>query len=147
MTADAELPEDGPDDGTAEAGPAGDWMLELFVEGLESHPDSSMDITLYVGGIVVSGRLVSGATWFEQAAVRIRSISTGDGVEGMASAFDEAAAQLRAESSVAGSDFVHVIGAQVLAPGAASELPSGFWRGQLSRVDAWSVGRMSRTPS
>ena len=127
-----------------------DWHLQLLVEDANDF-GVELPITLFVAGAVVTGVLTSGKVYFDAFADRF---AAGWPVEGRA--------ELRASMASPGAvyprlgpgeksprkvpaRFIHLRDAQVVFP-AGNQPTTGdglLWRGRLSEVAAYSLGRMA----
>ena len=115
-----------------------DWILDLWVTLAENQEDpdaEGIDITLSVGGMLMSGRLISVRKFFEMhdKGTMKRHISKLINEE-----FDGS----RDESDERVYEFIHLrdvryagIGGSVLACG-----PDSVWRGRIDRVDGFQIG-------
>jgi hypothetical protein len=121
-----------------------DWLLrELITSDVGQH--FGLEITLQVGGLLVSGTLVDGGTYFADSGVR-------DVLERCLDADDPNAAryQLTKWASDFYSDdrersplYVHLKDARFFSPGCFEPMPraSGrWWRGRLSEVSGFMLG-------
>jgi hypothetical protein len=147
--------------------PAGDGR-DPYLEALVSAANTyglSFDVTLHVSGVIVSGRLISGAVFFRQLAETLRGITSGaDAPEGaeatremLAGIYDAAAEvfedqverEQTKDSDTGGQRLgaavahIHLRDAAIWTPGAGGALPSGLWRGRLSHVSGWSHGALA----
>ncbi|OZD38794.1 MULTISPECIES: hypothetical protein [Nocardiaceae] len=123
-----------------------DWALVSLVRVVDRVQGFEMGVTLHVSGTVVSGLLISGATYFSLLAKKV--------AQGAAAAEDKRARKALADlfidiggtySDVADAgepsiSYLHLRGASVFAPGASYALPETLWRGRLSQVSGWSLG-------
>lgn len=139
-----------------------DYLLRILVD-VVNRGRLSFDITVTVGGKLVSGHLVSAATWFDGVASLI-DIQGGEGgvalsipfrqlrddyrVHGMLSGLEwEIKADSESEEGtkpVGSSDslpvFIHLKDAAIWH--GSTDLRVGYWRGRLCEVQGWSLGRM-----
>jgi hypothetical protein len=125
-----------------------DWHLQLLVEDANDF-GVEVPITLFVAGAVVTGILTSGKVYFERFA--------DDFAAGWP---PEARAQIRASMATPGevypllepgaksqrkrpAQFIHLRDAQVVLP--TRNLPGGglLWRGRLTEVAGYSLGRIA----
>ena len=143
-------------------GPGEDVLLAVLVQAsnASADPDTSLSITLTVGGLVVSGDLVPAWVWLREVREILGSAS-GTGVDGMAHVFGmladdalgdvlirdatgdvedpEAATGESAEQRLPTT--VHLARARILGAHHSQELAGGLWRGRLSHVSGWTFGR------
>lgn len=144
-------------------GPGEDLLLAVLVQASNSSadPETSVSITLTVGGLVVSGDLVPAWVWLREVRELLGGAS-GTGVDGMAKVFgmfaDDALGDVLIRDAtgdleeVAGPapdadadgrlpTSIHLARARVLGAHHSQELAGGLWRGRLSHVSGWTFGR------
>lgn len=135
--------------------PLADGFLELLVRIANSQKEFSPGLTLFVGGSTISGRLASGAEYFDwfastmadsmsdaaaRASTREYFLSIGQASFGP---WNEA--PLAPPSPRDHHHFIHLKGARVFHPG-APPLPvnQGVWlRARLSAIDGFALGLLS----
>lgn len=137
-----------------------DYSLETL-QALANDVGVTIPITLTVGGLVISGDLVSGKDYFESAAVNMRSAQTTDSTGGgpiealqslpdrLAQFFDGYANDypLRrdreedADAADLAPRYVH-LGQATIRQGGGPTIKVGEWRGRLAVVSGWSLGRI-----
>ena len=130
-----------------------DWHLQLLVEDANDF-GVEVPITLFVPGGVVTGVLTSGKDYFELFADRFAAGWPKDGRAAIrASMASPGAVYPRlepGEKSPRGqpAQFIHLRDAQLI--GAFGGLPSSgdglLWRGRLTEVAAYSLGRLVGGP-
>jgi len=146
---------------------APDIVLAFLVDLINRIPGTEASVTLTVGGVLFSGLLISGRSYFEYLGEDV----AGDGTDEWRTAFaqffarfadiypeatpatvgaDEAEASDQADDA-AGSDevqtvYVHMRAVSVHTPGSEGTLDQGLWRGRLSQVDGWSMGTFGPKP-
>lgn len=147
---------------------APDVVLVLLVDLINRIPGTEASVTLTVGGVLFSGLLISGRSYFEY----LQEDVAGDGTDEWRTAFaqffaefadiypeakpaavgaDEAEESEEADAA-AGSDearstvYVHMRAVSIHTPGSAGTLNQGLWRGRLSQVDGWSMGSFGPKP-
>jgi hypothetical protein len=113
--------------------------------------DVEVDIglTLHVSGVVVSGDLISYDSYLKALAARLREDGPPecraereafarviDGGRGIST--DPA----DREGGAAPPYYIHLRAAVIHSPGGPGRLPRTLWRGRLSHVSAWSLGRL-----
>jgi hypothetical protein len=112
-----------------------------------------MGVTLHVNGQVISGRLISGATYWTESAEKLRASGEGpaDLLEAMASnmervadgyedAYADPEAVIKDPSMTA---FLHLRDARTLTPQGPTPTAGALWRGRLASVDGLSFGELS----
>ncbi|GEB13555.1 hypothetical protein GUY44_07080 [Pimelobacter simplex] len=122
-----------------------DPVLGLLADSIMAG-DSSLQVTLTVGGSLVTGVLVSRTKWINDLMDHYgEAVAYMDGFARAWSKMDAEAEQNPAEPAYAG--FLHLVEARVVSP--AGFLPNGdpgaFWRGRLSEVQGWSLGVLQAT--
>jgi hypothetical protein len=130
-----------------------DWHLQLLVEDANDF-GVEVPITLFVPGAVVTGVLTSGKDYFELFADRFAAGWPKDGraaIRASMASPGEVYPRLEpGQKSPRGqpAQFIHLRDAQLV--GAFGGLPSGgdglLWRGRLSEVAAYSLGRLVAGP-
>ncbi len=114
--------------------------------------EAQVAVRLFLPGMILSGLLVSAASYWEQVAVWLRQTSQEEDLASaeLAQAFLRQAEHLR-ERAAARSErpqtsaqaeplpHVHLADAVAFVPG-QSPLEVGLWRGRLSAVAGWSLG-------
>ena len=127
-----------------------DWWLQQLVEITNAESFEGVQITLQVGGLLVSGNLVSRDKYFEDGMAKapMSPFSTSpDNSRWVVENFG-AEAFREAEKSYVGpirTWFVHLRDAKVFHPGGAP-LPGNqgiWWRGKISAVDGFFFGGLT----
>jgi len=146
---------------------APDDILKLYVRVANEHAgdEAVMGVTLTVGGVVIAGDLISDRAW-AAAAHQLAAAGGDDEPLGFAGWRDffvqrqeknaertailderEDDAEPTDEQRIAHAEtspgFIHLRNAQVLQ--GVTMVPkdgNGLWRGRLSRVDGWFLGRL-----
>lgn len=130
-----------------EVGPdllAPDYILATLVE-LGNDAGLEVGIRLFVGGLVLSGTLVSGAKYFDDVAQAIEGDEPvgENGSNALAGLFKQVANKYRALTSDEDDDltveYIHLQDAWSHSPG-QNPLVVGSWRGRLSKIDGWALG-------
>lgn len=130
-----------------------DPFLETVVKLINELNDLSFGFTVNVGGVLVSGLLVSQKTYFEGLAGEITRTSQGtnlqlsDAVSKMWSMYGEKVDQIRAENPKLRPRHIHLKDARFFHPN-GNPIPTDkgvWWRGKLSAIDGFIMGSMSRT--
>jgi hypothetical protein len=129
-----------------------DWFLRSTISDL-TPLGVELGITVMVRGMVVSGTLISGAKYFEEMGNSFQSIggehqevtnAIGESWKAWKVLYDkpeDAPDDWKPEQT----SYIHLRDARIFAPGQSS-LPSNqgvLWRGKLSSVDGFSMGKMS----
>ncbi len=136
------------DDGVASAAKpqSEDWLLGQIVSVL-INGGLQIPVTLTIGGSIVTGTMISGYAYFEELAKTFESAPTTipslrDSIAGLMRGYTAIYPDNPAKES--GPDpFIHLKNAEFWAPG-QSPLAAGkevLWRGRLSSVDGFSIGR------
>ncbi|MFT4171086.1 MAG: gas vesicle accessory protein GvpU [Rhodocyclaceae bacterium] len=125
-----------------------DWYLQALVKIVNGR-EFGFPITLYVGGLVVSGELISGHKYFEGLGDQLTEFFGGPS--------DETAQAVRSFTFPAGiytepqegeevppPQYVHLRGARIFTP-AQDPIPTEgvWWRGRLACVDAFHFGTLA----
>lgn len=121
-----------------------DSVLMLLVRIANSSPGWSIDVTLWLPGGPVTGRLISGETWTSSLETALDDAGS-HGLTPLFEGLHERYAALAAAEDCDDDDpiYIHLIDARVMSgplliPGTQN---SGFtWRGRLSEVAYWAVG-------
>ena len=131
-----------------------DWLLELVSKF--AHSGVSQSVTLFVGGAVISGEIISGQDYFEEMA-KIAESANFHGPDGSEKILSEMSQGYRKfkkfydKPDDAGDDwttptdyYIHLKGARVFTSNGTIPGRGDFlWRGRISCVDAWSIGGMT----
>ena len=114
--------------------------------------DVEMGITLHVHGQMITGRLISGATYWAESAADLRAGGQGptELLEAMAESMEQVADEYRrmyAEDATDGDDpamaaFLHLRNAHTLGPQGPTPTDGAFWRGRLSSIDGFTFGEL-----
>lgn len=128
-----------------------DWFLKATLEVLVSR-GVEFKATLTVGGAIVSGTVISGATYFEELGNLLAAASAADGdmASLLGSQWKQYAAIYRKPDDAPDDwkspplGYIHLRKAHYFAPGQPS-IPAGgmLWRGKLSSIDGFSIGGFS----
>jgi hypothetical protein len=144
-----------PADLTPEAGGvashlAPDNVFELLVH-VANTTNVEMGITLHVHGQMITGRLISGATYWDEVAERLRSSGQGEEelIETLADSMEVVATQYRAtyadevvDEDLPMTAFIHLRDARTFGPSGPTPTDGALWRGRLSSVDGFSLGEL-----
>jgi hypothetical protein len=130
---------------------APDNILAMIVH-VANTSDVEIGITLHVNGLIVSGRLISGATYWAECAQDLREGGQGpaDLVEAMARSMTQVADRYRdaytdTEAIVEDPSitaFLHLRNAHTLTPQGPTPTDGALWRGRLASVDGVSFGQL-----
>ncbi|WRP06534.1 gas vesicle accessory protein GvpU [Rossellomorea aquimaris] len=128
-----------------ESGTGKDSILEFFVQATNKH-DFSLDITLNVNGAVITGTLVSAKEYFDSLSETFE-----DGSEVAQKLSEELAKAGEAidDNQSAEAHFIHLKNTKVYC-GDSKPTPSKgkiMWRGKLSEVDGFFLGKISESKS
>lgn len=129
-----------------------DWFLQSII-GVAVSSGVEIGVTLTIGGSIVSGTLISGATYFKELGEKLQSEPEGEhGIKHILGKGWSEYQNIYQKPSDAEEDwetpkanYLHLRNARYFAPGQQS-LPRdvGFlWRGKLSAVDAFALGALS----
>ena len=122
--------------------------LVALVDDVKAEGDAgiTIDLTLYVSGLVIPGTLISYRSYVRAFAAQVRrgvppefqvlGETLASGVE--LHIDDEAPARL---------DYIHLRDATVYMPGTPGYVSQELWRGRLSHVSAWSLGNSEPGPA
>lgn len=107
-----------------------DPLLSELITANAEMQEGNLEITLFVGGCVISGELTSTGEYFKKALPKVAVAMSGKG-------FD-------LESESMDVQYIHLLNAQVIVPGqeAMSENQGLTWRGKLASVDGFTIGRV-----
>ena len=120
-----------------------DQFLEALVTVANEGHVSELSITLWVGGQIVSGQLVSAARYLDETALLLEQSAHGHGVEQIVDIYR----RLALAAQVVSSDhdevpvYIHLLDATFGPTRSSVGEPRRHWRGRLSRVDGWILGR------
>jgi hypothetical protein len=122
-----------------------DWLLRMLVRQANDYAQE-MGITLYVGGLMVSGLLIGHVRYLELLSEVFRS-AHGSGRDSAIAIGDELKKASEAEKTLSPEDkndphFIHLRDVRFLSPGqpTTNGAENLIWRGRLACVDAWSLG-------
>lgn len=127
-----------------------DWFLQLLVK-MVNQSTISIGITLQVGGILVTGDLISGKAYFD---------GFGEDLSGPFKQFPDTAESIKETFAKCGEvyrvedpgkepppEFIHLKNAQFFIP-AARPIPTDngvWWRGRVTEVAGFVLGRLSHS--
>ncbi|MGD6872914.1 gas vesicle accessory protein GvpU [Sutcliffiella horikoshii] len=128
-----------------ELGARKDSILEFFVQAANSY-NFSLDISLNVNGAVISGTLISAKGYFETMS---ETFEDGNEIAQKISEQLAATGESFESSKGAEANFIHLKNTKVYC-GDSKPTPSEgkiLWRGKLSEVDGFFLGRISDSGS
>lgn len=127
-----------------------DWYLQALVETVNGK-DIEFPITLFVGGLIVSGQLVSGHKYFEGLGAQVTQFLGGpsDDVIETVKYFTspgEIYTKLKEATEIPPPQYIHLRGAKIFTPGQQPIPTEGaWWRGRLVSVDGFHFGSLAVT--
>lgn len=128
----------------------GDWFLQSLVETINGS-EAELGITLQMGGLLVSGQLISGHRWFEAFAEQIASgVADAEGREEVRAAYASYADVYRLEGSDLEDSplpqYIHLRDARYFgSDGNAVPSAAGvLWRGRIASVGSFHLGRFEQ---
>jgi hypothetical protein len=137
--------------GAIESGLTPDNIFELLVQ-VANTSEVELGVTLHVQGQVLTGKLISGETYWSETADRLRAQGAGPTklVETLATSMDRVADEYRSsfgedEPDDAGdpkSHFLHLRDARTLTPEGPVPTDGALWRGRIASIDGFSVGEL-----
>jgi len=125
-----------------------DWYLQALVETVNGK-DIEFPITLFVGGLIVSGQLTSGHKYFEGLGTQLTQFFGGpsdDTTEIIRYFTFPGDAYTRNEkgAKIPPPQYIHLREAKIFTPGQRPILAEGaWWRGRLACVDGFHFGLLS----
>jgi hypothetical protein len=138
---------------TAEDPPRTDWFLQGLVS-LATRVDMDYPVTLSVGGLLISGHVISGKRYFECLACEVVS-GLGDVDPAIKEAFAKIkdlgemySAPVEGESGLRElerPEYIHLQNARIFHPGMAVPIPTNrgmLWRGRLDAIDGFTLGAL-----
>ena len=125
-----------------------DGLLEMFVN-LANNASLEIGITLQVGGIIVSGILISGKKYFQGLACELRAnASINLAAEAIQNAMNDmsTAYVLSDNSEMLEPKFIHLREARILLSSPSnfsSDIRVAYWRGKLDCVEGFVLGELN----
>lgn len=131
-----------------------DWLLQSLIS-IVNNESASIPITLSVGGLLISGDMIGGKTYFDEFARQFKDGFTAISSETAATieeafkrlgdVYDPLQKEASSDASRAHPHLVHLKEAQIYhSGGQLSPTEKGvLWRGRLDAVDGFSLGRLS----
>lgn len=114
--------------------------------------ESCYEFALTVSGVLISGELIPAWQWHEDLAEQHRSQTDPSALEQLFDAYTARARSQATENSAVADltddepapNFIHLRGAQIFVSTRAIPTTTGMhWRGRLSEVSGWSIGRVT----
>lgn len=125
-----------------------DWLLQHMVTHANQVHDFRQPITLWVGGGMISGVLVSGTKFFDEYIAEFVKPLTPEAAESSERVLRNLGKNYYEpdpDPSAVNTVFIHLLDAKLWTPSGA--IPSGsrpgvIWRGRLSQVTGYSLGQI-----
>ncbi|MFP2927234.1 gas vesicle accessory protein GvpU [Pyxidicoccus sp. 3LG] len=129
-----------------------DWYLETLVH-IVTATRFSLEITLSVGGTLISGQLISGKEYLELTADQLASafMSLGVSAEGAKDIKEglsrpaQALYQDEKEAQSGGFGYIHLKNARIISGASTQPLGNACWRSRLSSVDGFVLGALTKS--
>ncbi|MFJ4923854.1 hypothetical protein [Streptomyces sp. NPDC088725] len=124
--------------------PVPDLQLQMLIRLLDKDPRSSLPITLNVPGGVVYGDLIAHEAWKADWATSLRRVETLSAglLAGFPETVDQAVGELRGEDTGHHLPrWIHLRKATLTTGGVGPAVELPVWRGRLSDVAGWALGR------
>jgi hypothetical protein len=132
----------------------GDWHLQSVVAAFNSIGGTPVTVTLFVGGTLISGQLISGRAYFEHFASTFgEAVSRGgegplEHLRSQAKQLNQSAVETPGEGTpgsrwfdeAANPSFIHLKDPQISLPGGTPVRAGEIWRGKLAAVDGFFWG-------
>jgi len=121
-----------------------DPVLNAVIDAVEHNADFHVGVTLYVGGILVSGEMIGDREYL--AGVGRTFVAAGDGrPANYATQLGRVLAEAsgRATTQSHGHRFVNLKNVRVLSPGSPLMPSNGLWRGSAASIQGYSWGLLS----
>lgn len=120
-----------------------DWLVAEFVN-MANRLDLGIDITLQVGGIMVSGMLIGGKTYFTELAKSLENANGEPVVNKTLSDFILGHAniyEMNPDDPVDTPGYIHLSNARFFTPGGAPKSSEGvLWRGRIAEISGFFLG-------
>lgn len=117
-----------------------DGVLRLFVRLADKEQLHNMDVTLTVGGTLISGKMVGKKQYFEGVVEKAAESIGGDTATSLFKLFAGIASEPHADELK--PDFIHLKNAKIL-KGDGTFIADIWWRGRLSAIDGFSFGSLN----
>lgn len=125
-----------------------DWLLQHLVTHANHTQDFSIPVTLWVGGGLISGVLVSGSKFFDAYTEEVVKGVKDEGKDATRRFFREMGDVYYEPSGTPVHDtaFIHLLDAKFWSP--SGQLPTAShsgvaWRGRISQITGYSLGRLT----
>lgn len=149
MTSETGPQEPGEDQAAPSPAPDTDWFLQVLV-GDANERGEGLQVTLLLGGTIVTGVLASKTSYFENFADELEqsfaapSEAASAYVDNFRGIAREYAA--RGETLASPPRFIHLRDASIIVPGQAPipENRKVWWRGRIAEVDGFMLGVLGR---
>ena len=133
---------------TAYAEPERDGVLQILAAGLQASEDQEIQLTVTVGGLLISGIAIGRDRWFRDTAQFMEEMG-GSGVipETLLKGFQEAESSQDAPDP-ATYGFLHMKDARTIFPHGVVPDNSGpglYWRGRISEITGFSFGQLKNS--
>ncbi|MBT1667316.1 hypothetical protein [Curtobacterium flaccumfaciens] len=139
-------PSSDPDGYTRDEMRSKDLLLDAVLDfgvGRREEPGGSFNLTVTLGGQMVSGRAISRGEWADAVATQYEQ---GGGTEYLRKVFDLVNEKIIAEQKrregadlpIRGRRFLHMKDVRIGIGGKYTEMP--YWRGALDDIVGWSLG-------
>jgi hypothetical protein len=131
-----------------------DWFLQALVS-IVNDESASIPITLSVGGLLISGEMIGGRTYFDEFARQFKEGFKGISSETAATieesfkrlgdVYDPIQEESRGNAYIPKPHLVHLRNVQMYHAGGPPLLSEKgvLWRGRLEAVDGFSLGKLS----
>lgn len=123
-----------------------DWFLQRLV-GIIENSDMGVSLTLQVRGLFVSGRIASGAEYFEGVTKMFVDVCEGE-AKTAAKEFASTFGTIHQETLSGGGpelpQFIHLKNVVVYTADSNNRAQFDWWRGRISEVDGFSFGCLPR---
>ena len=121
-----------------------DPLMNAVIDAVEHNADFHIGVTLYVGGILVSGEMINDREYL--AGVGQAFVAAGDArpsnyATQLGRVLADAAG--RATTQARGHRFINLKNVRVLSPGSPLIPSNGFWRGSAASIQGYSWGVLS----
>lgn len=125
-----------------------DWLLAQLVNMCNQYDGVTFEITLNIGGMLVSGKLIGGKQYFEEFA----NMFSKGGLPEIGNAFREGKKLYDTEEKYEHKElpqpqYIHLSDTQLFHP-AGKPIPTNqkvLWRGRLDAVDGFIMGSLKST--
>lgn len=126
--------------------PTQDFALEALVGAINALGGAEVGITLHSSGLIVSGMLISGRSYFEKLIENLES-SPDTGAHAFAQLFspfqdmyaNNEVTDAQKGAALLPTGYIHLRDARTFSPTGQS-LPGTLWRARLTEITGWSLG-------